>query len=364
MSWSPDGRTLFAGTWHGSHFVFNLLSGLWVFELDTGRTYKILSGPFNFTNLSSDGRLAFTLGTSGHQEMWIASVESLGPKQTVEEHCQDLIRSLTRRIEVDPNYVENYRLRAEAYIYLRNTEKVFEDLDKYTKLMKKPQEVAQVYNELVRDMLTDTGRISKPAIALQLAHRSREIDPAGSAYQPTLGAAHYRLGQFQEAITTLSKVTNHIGDEKVWNYLFLAMAHWQLDNKSEARKWYDRSFELMEKSYVQDVRLYSLNAEARALFGLPELPERANMPMPSDGSHVSLNEKVYLAWTAGLDAAKHSVYFGAVPEDMRLIDSVYGVRIVKTPYLEKGRQYFWRVDTERSDSSVIKGKLWQFSTDG
>lgn len=364
MSWSPDGRTLCAGTWHGSHFLFSLLSGLWTFELDTGRAYKILSGPFNFASLSSDGRLAFAVFCSYYHEIWVASLESLEPKQTVEEHCQYLIRSLTRRIEVDPDYVENYWLRAEAHIYLRNTEKVFEDLDKYAKLLKKPQEVAQVYNELARDIVTDTGWIAEPAIVLQLADRYREIDPAGSAYLPMLGAAYYRLGKFQEAITTLSKATNPIGDEKNWNYLFLAMAYWQVNKKDEARRWYGRGFELIEKSYVQDPRLYSLNAEARVLLGLPELPERANTPMPPDGSHVSVDEKVYLSWIAGSDAAKQNLYFGTGSEDMRFIGNVYGVRIVKMPDLEKGRQYFWRVDTESSNGSIIKGKLWSFSSDG
>jgi len=37
---------------------------------------------------------------------------------------------------------------------------------------------------------------------------------------------------------------------------------------------------------------------------------------------------------------------------------------VKLPPLEMHQKYFWRVDTQNPDGSVLKGKLWNFMTGG
>ena len=50
------------------------------------------------------------------------------------------------------------------------------------------------------------------------------------------------------------------GDSFDW--FFLAMAHWQLDEKDEARKWYDQGVQWMEKNKPEDEELRRFREEA------------------------------------------------------------------------------------------------------
>jgi len=49
-------------------------------------------------------------------------------------------------------------------------------------------------------------------------------------------------------ITTLTKSTELVDGKNALNYLFLAMAHGQLGNKTEAANWYDKAMEWIENS--------------------------------------------------------------------------------------------------------------------
>ena len=48
----------------------------------------------------------------------------------------------------------------------------------------------------------------------------------------------------------------------------LAMAHWQLGDKEQSRKWYDRAVEWMEKNQPSDENLRRFRSEAAALLGI------------------------------------------------------------------------------------------------
>ena len=56
------------------------------------------------------------------------------------------------------------------------------------------------------------------------------------------------------------------GDSFQW--FFLAMAHWQVGNKEQARKWYDRAVEWADKNQPADAQLLRFRAEAAELLGL------------------------------------------------------------------------------------------------
>ena len=53
------------------------------------------------------------------------------------------------------------------------------------------------------------------------------------------------------------------GDGTDW--FFLAMAHWHLGDKDQAREWYDRAVQWMEKNKRQDEDLRQFRAEAAEL---------------------------------------------------------------------------------------------------
>jgi hypothetical protein len=61
------------------------------------------------------------------------------------------------------------------------------------------------------------------------------------------------------------------GDSFDW--FFLAMAHWQLDQKAEAQKWYGRAVEWMQKNQHKNPELVRFRAEAAELLGLEKTPK-------------------------------------------------------------------------------------------
>ena len=48
------------------------------------------------------------------------------------------------------------------------------------------------------------------------------------------------------------------------------MSHWQLDEKTKARSWYDQSVEWMEKNQPTDKELQQLRTEVAELLGVKE----------------------------------------------------------------------------------------------
>jgi tetratricopeptide (TPR) repeat protein len=90
----------------------------------------------------------------------------------------------------------------------------------------------------------------------------------------TLGAAHYRTGNWQEAIAALEQSDDirnskgHASDSLSW--FLLAMAHGKAGQKDQARQWYDRAVQMMEKNNPRNEELCRFRAEAAALLGVKE----------------------------------------------------------------------------------------------
>jgi tetratricopeptide (TPR) repeat protein len=84
----------------------------------------------------------------------------------------------------------------------------------------------------------------------------------------TLGVAHYRAGELKEAIAALEKC-RELDDE--WsNPFFLAMAHWELGHKDEARRWYDKGVKWIDRWGRSNPSLIRFRGEAAQLLGVAE----------------------------------------------------------------------------------------------
>ena len=110
---------------------------------------------------------------------------------------------------------------------------------------------------------------------MELAKKATELSKEVASYWNTLGVAQYRAGQWKEAILSLEQAIhfdnlNTNSPNNSFNTFFLAMAHWQLDEKDEARKWYDQAIEWMEKNEPNNEELRSIRAEAAELLGVIE----------------------------------------------------------------------------------------------
>jgi WD40 repeat protein/serine/threonine protein kinase len=127
------------------------------------------------------------------------------------------------------------------------------------------------YHRLSLRLVTSPDpKFGNPRLALELAKKAVELSPNDGILWSTMGVAHYRAGNWKEAVAVLEKSIElrQGGDSKDW--FFLAMAHWQLDQKDEARMWYDQAVLWMEKNEPDDEVLRRFRAEASELLELKE----------------------------------------------------------------------------------------------
>jgi tetratricopeptide (TPR) repeat protein len=106
--------------------------------------------------------------------------------------------------------------------------------------------------------------------AVEAAQKAVELAPRSPLGWQVLGWAQYRAGAWQasaEALEKSCKLQDGVGDAFQW--FFLAMAHWQLGHKDEARNWYDKA---MQKEKVWPEELRRIRAEAAELLTIDAKP--------------------------------------------------------------------------------------------
>jgi serine/threonine protein kinase len=108
-----------------------------------------------------------------------------------------------------------------------------------------------------------------PAQAVQHAKKAVELDPRGGLWN-MLGIAYYRTGDWQAAVSALKKSTELREGGDCGDWFFLAMAHWKLDHKEEARRWHARAVAWMEEKKPRAAHLRRFRAEAAAVLGATE----------------------------------------------------------------------------------------------
>jgi tetratricopeptide (TPR) repeat protein len=86
----------------------------------------------------------------------------------------------------------------------------------------------------------------------------------------TLGVAHYRNGDWKSAIEALTHSTELGKGGHSFDFFFLAMAHWHLGDKEQARQWYEKATEWMKKYRPIDEELRRFREEAAQLLGIEE----------------------------------------------------------------------------------------------
>jgi eukaryotic-like serine/threonine-protein kinase len=110
-------------------------------------------------------------------------------------------------------------------------------------------------------------------LSLSLAKKAVERLPNGTGHLNTLGLAYYRVGDWQAAILSLEKSMQLRAGGDPYDWLFLAMAHWQLGHRDHAAKWYAQSLDWMDKDKSENEELRRFRAEAAALLGHNEQPK-------------------------------------------------------------------------------------------
>jgi tetratricopeptide (TPR) repeat protein len=120
-----------------------------------------------------------------------------------------------------------------------------------------------------------------PSGAVDTAKKAVELAPQVGSCWNTLGIAYYRLGRWQESVDALQKAGGLRSGGDSFDWFFLAMARWQLGDKEQARTWYDRAVQWMEKHQPQGEELIRFRAEAAELLGVKELKDQPEMRVSS-----------------------------------------------------------------------------------
>src|SRR5262249_55078260 len=168
-----------------------------------------------------------------------------------------------KALDLDPKDSVAYNKLGNA-LYAQN--KRDEAIAAYRKAIELDPKLAMAHNKLAWLLATAPEvKLRKPAEAVKLAKRAVELDPQNDTFPRTLGAAHYHAGEFTLAIAALEKsmAMRQGGGGNEW--FFLAMAHWQLDAKDKARKWYDKAVEWMDKNAKDNEELRRFRSEAEEL---------------------------------------------------------------------------------------------------
>jgi tetratricopeptide (TPR) repeat protein len=100
--------------------------------------------------------------------------------------------------------------------------------------------------------------------AIQLAKQSVKAVPERTNFWITLGAAHYRAGDWTTAIEALTK-SMELGGDKHFCWFFPAMAYWRVGNKEEARRWYERDVKWLDAKEPYNVERRRFRTEAEML---------------------------------------------------------------------------------------------------
>jgi Flp pilus assembly protein TadD len=104
-------------------------------------------------------------------------------------------------------------------------------------------------NSLAWTCVLAPNAVADPLVPVQLAEKALKRFPKNSAVLNTLGAAHYRAGQYDQAIQRLNEAMKAQGKGGTADdWLFLAMAHQRLGHPDEARKWLDKAATWIEKA--------------------------------------------------------------------------------------------------------------------
>jgi serine/threonine protein kinase/tetratricopeptide (TPR) repeat protein len=118
-----------------------------------------------------------------------------------------------------------------------------------------------------------------PTIAVEFGKVAVQLRSV-AAYWNTLGKAHYRAGEYPDAIIALEQSMKLNSSGGAHDWFFLAMAHWKLGEKEEANKWYLKAIEEVKKKKPNDALLIRFRSEAAELMGKTIPAEREQLPIP------------------------------------------------------------------------------------
>jgi tetratricopeptide (TPR) repeat protein/serine/threonine protein kinase len=131
--------------------------------------------------------------------------------------------------------------------------------------------LAQAHNNLAWILATSSEIARRdPQRAVALATKAVELSPTEGSLWNTLGAAHYRTGDWTAAGNALNKSMELRNGGDAFDWFFLAMAECQQGNKDEARRWHDKAAEWRAEKARDNEELQRFEAETKDVLGIKD----------------------------------------------------------------------------------------------
>jgi tetratricopeptide (TPR) repeat protein len=152
---------------------------------------------------------------------------------------------LLKSLEVNPKFDPASR---NLITTLKEQKKDEEAIAAYRKAIKLSPDNLGLRLNLAKLLSFGTNeKFLNPGEAVLHAQEAIRIKPEDAKCWVILGVAHFRTGDWQAARDTLQQSVD-LGGNHPSDLIFLAMTHWQLDDQTEARKWYAKALAWREKN--------------------------------------------------------------------------------------------------------------------
>jgi serine/threonine-protein kinase len=187
----------------------------------------------------------------------------LFPQEGIVDRHEEAVGYLRAAIAIRPTSSAAHNLLGAA---LQDPE---EQLGEFRRAMALDPKSAMVHNNLA-DLLANCAdpKYRDPVQAVAEAKQAIELDPGLGVAWNTLGEAHYRAGQWQEAIAALEKALPFDNGGASEDFFFLAMANQRAGYPDKAREWYRKGAAWMDKHAPKNAGLLRYRAEAAGVLGL------------------------------------------------------------------------------------------------
>jgi eukaryotic-like serine/threonine-protein kinase len=202
----------------------------------------------------------------------VQSHNGLGLCLKLQGKFEEAIASYRKAIEIDPKYV--FALLNLSYS-LANQRKFDEAIALCRRSIELDPKFARARGALAHAIgkqgwdLADRPdpKFRDPQRAVELGKEAVASAPQSPMGWQLLGWIQYRAGNWKDSIAALekSRELQEGGTGDAFQWLVLAMAHWQLGHKEEARNWYEKAIEL-ERVWPEELRRF--RAEAEELMGV------------------------------------------------------------------------------------------------
>jgi WD40 repeat protein/tetratricopeptide (TPR) repeat protein len=244
------------------------------------------------------------------QNMRLLLYRDRGQDYLAKRQFDQAVADFTEVLHIAPNNQQAYAARGSARAELKQWDEAFADISRSIELgteqnsgvwsraalAKLALDDRAGYRRFCADLFTRFGKtananaanslawccaLAPDALAdlrpvVQLARQAVRSTPRNHAYQNTYGSILFRAGQYEEAVTELTKAVEiHGRGGTPADWLFLAMAQHRLGHTEEAKRWLDKAVPSIQQAgslpWNTRLELQLLRQEAEALI-VPKSP--------------------------------------------------------------------------------------------